>query len=133
MDNHYIRKMEILKNIEEGTKIVIIDPQNEYKALTKMVGENVVIINPLVCNEEEAVYIGTPKGGMSRAEIQLDSLDILNVQPGKCSHNLVFGKTGKGRHMTSFKEEDFKQELAPPNAVIKHFTVDGKKVVSMTY
>lgn len=40
MNNHINKKMAILKAVSEGAKVVVINPEKEYKDLLKMVGEN---------------------------------------------------------------------------------------------
>lgn len=51
----------------------------------------------------------------------------------KYNHNLVLGSTGKGTKVITFKEENFKKELAPKNANIEYIEANGKKMVKMTY
>lgn len=51
----------------------------------------------------------------------------------KYMHNVVVGRVGKGIKVITFKEENFKKELAPKNANIEYIEINGKKMVKMTY
>lgn len=53
--------------------------------------------------------------------------------PKRDMNSLLLGKPGKGYHTKTFKEGEFKQELAPSNAKIEYIQIDGEKHIRMTY
>ncbi|MBG9692550.1 hypothetical protein ABD91_17300 [Lysinibacillus sphaericus] len=46
---------------------------------------------------------------------------------------LYIGKMGQGSKIRTFKEKDFKKELAPAHAIIERIENKGEKLVRMTY
>lgn len=48
-------------------------------------------------------------------------------------HKFVIGKIGCASKSITFKENEFKKELAPINAEIKHFKKDEENYIIMTY
>jgi hypothetical protein len=50
------------------------------------------------------------------------------------NNSLVLGKPGKGTKMDHFFEEsNFKPELAPKGANLKHIQINGNNIVVMSY
>lgn len=45
----------------------------------------------------------------------------------------VIGRIGEGTKIITFKESEFKKELAPVNAIIEHVEINGEEFVRMTY
>lgn len=100
-----------------------------------MLGGKVTVVNPLEINEDLGIYMGTPNGGMTSHTIKNIKFnkDIITDPKSEFKHNLIFGTTGKGKKRKTFTEMEFKQELAPGNANIKHIEINGEKVVIMVY
>lgn len=46
MMNHFEKKSKIIEDVARGGRVVVIDPDNEYKELAKMLGGKVITINP---------------------------------------------------------------------------------------
>ena len=46
---------------------------------------------------------------------------------------LNIGVLGDGRKIMIFKEKEFKEELAPPNAKLEKFELNGEKYIRMIY
>jgi type IV secretory pathway VirB4 component len=44
--NHFEKKTKIIEEVAKGGRVVIIDPENEYKELAKALGGTVITINP---------------------------------------------------------------------------------------
>ena len=47
--------------------------------------------------------------------------------------SVFMGKTGRSFKVIIFKKEDFKKELAPRNATIEEFKMDGQSYIRMHY
>ncbi|OQR53192.1 hypothetical protein CDB3_31550 [Bacillus sp. CDB3] len=55
-------------------------------------------------------------------------------KPGKGTKNsIVLGKPGKGTKVHIFTESNFKPELAPEKAKVKHIEIKGNNLVVMSY
>lgn len=48
-------------------------------------------------------------------------------------NKLIIGKLGPASKAITFKEREFKKELAPTNATIEELEIDGEKFVRMQY
>lgn len=48
-------------------------------------------------------------------------------------NNNVLGVSGKAEKLRWFKEREFRQELAPQNAIIEHEEIGGEKFILMKY
>lgn len=49
------------------------------------------------------------------------------------NNSLVLGKPGKGTKVHFFEESNFKPELAPKGANLKHIQINGNNIVVMSY
>lgn len=49
------------------------------------------------------------------------------------SKRFQFGRLGKGCHTRIFRIDEFRKNLAPKNAEIKSFEVDGENFIRMRY
>lgn len=58
MMNHFEKKSKIIEDAMKG-RVVIIDPENEYKELAKMFGGKVITINPTDCGVINPFLIAT--------------------------------------------------------------------------
>ncbi|PGU51787.1 hypothetical protein [Bacillus cereus] len=70
----------------------------------------------------------------------IDSLNLipysfsdLGKAPTTTNNFIALGKPGKGTKTHFFKESNFKPELAPKNAKVKHIKVNDKNLVVMSY
>lgn len=48
-------------------------------------------------------------------------------------NNIVIGSMGSASKVITFKENEFKKELAPTNAMIEYVEINNEKCVKMTY
>ncbi|MDO7285921.1 hypothetical protein Q5W88_21695 [Shouchella clausii] len=61
------------------------------------------------------------------------SLDCGEGETPVKKNQIVIGKMGAGRKITTFHKKNFKKELAPSNASIKYWERNGQEMVTMTY
>ncbi|MEK5394099.1 hypothetical protein NSQ59_27745 [Margalitia sp. FSL K6-0131] len=64
------------------------------------------------------------------------SIKFDSIKEGKNTRvegNIILCELGKARKSITFKQNEFKEELAPINAKIEYGQIDGEKVIRMTY
>ena len=59
-------------------------------------------------------------------------MQIENIME-RVDFSVFMGEMGSSSKVIIFKEGDFKEELAPPNATIEEFNMDGQSYVRMHY
>lgn len=102
---NFIEKQNLISKVSEGNKIILVDPEGEYKEIAKML-DVAVIDNKIIFN---------------------------NFNNKKNENVFKLGIPGKDAKFIVFKEREFKKELAPKNANIEHAEIDGEKYVLMSY
>ncbi len=48
-------------------------------------------------------------------------------------NSIIVGSIGSATKVITFKENEFKKELAPANAIIEHVEINNERCIKMTY
>jgi hypothetical protein len=88
MDNNINRKADVLRKIvTEGKKVVVLDPENEYKNLAKMLGFDDFKIN----KEAKGVFIGKDANKNDIVFANFNSFDKNTLIQGNLSSAMTRG------------------------------------------
>lgn len=87
----------------------------------------------ILCNYENCVH-NDGEGYYVGLTGEENKLKIDTYKPDKkFIHTLICGQHGLGTKINTFKENEFKEELAPINAKIERYEINGENFVKMTY